>query len=386
MTKRYWRHGGKRPKAALRDFGRKRYGNPLFNAVSSGTRRRHDGQARRRGEKRGLTLVIVTGLAVTAAVGWTAWYLLWSPAFRITEIAVSGVSPETEATVRSALDERLAKHRLLILPQDNLLAFSGRSATEDIAAKVFLTELRLRKKFPHQIVVEAKESEVAAILAVKSGLLALDKEGRVVRRLSEGERVRLGVLPPEISAAQPQEDGVVTIDADELKPAESNPGDAKKSDDKPAPVPAATDKPAESPTGSATETSGNSLGWPLIMIDDRSERKAADEPQPGEQAMPKEAILAVTDAGVRLSPAIGEAATWYTFRPTAETVEVHFPSGWSAYLTVARLVAPQIDRLGIVLKEKVGNRRSDLLYVDMRFEEKIFLRFRAAQEDSGAVD
>jgi hypothetical protein len=50
--------------------------------------------------------------------------------------------------------------------------------------------------------------------------------------------------------------------------------------------------------------------------------------------------------------------------------------GWDAYFTTAIPFDVQGSRLGLILKEKVKDQRSNLQYVDLRYNEKVFFRMR----------
>lgn len=353
--KRYWQYGTARPKAAWRDFGKKRHGNPLFHPPtrSAAYRRRRAGHGDWRFPWRALLFAVIL-----AAVGWVAWYFLWSDAFRLRNIQVSGATPEIEAAVDTALRARLAQHAFLVLPEANAVIFSVEGATADIAKAVYLDKIVIRKKFPDTLTVSVVEKQPAAVLAAQNRLFVLDGEGYVVRELTEGEAIRLGQLPADISAISTQDLGSEVVDVKDLATA---PADN-----------------ASAPGGTTAAPTSAKLTWPIVVVDNRDNGKVdrSPEPRPGLQAVPPEAMSLILAADPRLPQITGTAVRWFTVRPLAETVEAAFTDGWSAYFSTARPFSAQAERLAIILKEKIKDRRSQLSYIDLRFEEKIFLRYR----------
>ena len=354
--KKYWQYGTARPKAAWRDFGKKRHGNPLFHPPTrpAAYRRRRISHSDWHFPWQGLFLV-----ALLAAVGWVAWYFLWSDAFRLKNIQVSGATPEIEAAVDTALRARLAQRAFLVLPEANAMIFSVDGATDDIAKAVYLDKIVIRKKFPDTLTVSVVEKQPAAVLAAQNRLFVLDGEGYVVRELTEGEAIRLGQLPADMSAISTQDLGSEVVDVRDL-----------------ATAPA--DEPAASGGMAAEVPASAKLTWPIVVVDNRDNGKVdrSPEPRPGIQAVPPEAMSLILAADPRLPQITGTAVRWFTVRPLAETVEAAFADGWSAYFSTARPFSAQAERLAIILKEKVKDRQAKLSYIDLRFEEKIFLRYR----------
>ena len=59
-----------------------------------------------------------------------------------------------------------------------------------------------------------------------------------------------------------------------------------------------------------------------------------------------------------------------------DSVEVAMESGWRVFLTSNAPFDVQASRLVIILRDKIGDRRSTLDYADLRYDERVFLRFK----------
>lgn len=340
-----------------RSFGKGRSGAPVFGARRSGP------SWRGRGREwhfpwRGILVALLA-----AACGYGLWYVIWSPFFQVKEVAVAGASVETEAAIRMALDERLGSKSFGFLPQRNVLIFSVNAAREAVGARVYLENLSLRKSFKGKILVEVKEKEPRAILVSKEGLFVTDSDGYVLRSLTEGESIRLGTLPEEMGAVTTYEAGSVSVDVRSLSAALTDGAET-------------TDEAGAILTTAPATTSG--LPWPSFRVDERGEdeRRRLPSPVPGVQVATPIALSIILEGSRQVPEAVGVGVRWFTVLPTAETVEALTTTGWTAYFTMARPLGPQITNLAAVLKVQVGVRLPELLYVDLRYGEKIFLNYR----------
>jgi cell division septal protein FtsQ len=310
---------------------RRHSGNPYFNK-----RRQANAQTGDLGK-----LLFVVGLPALALI--VLGYLLYGPWLRIKEVSVSGASPETEAAVRQVVSEMMAETSLL--PADHTLLFDSAEASRRIGEAYYLDQLEISRQLPDQLTLSISEKSVRTALLADRRFLGLDGSGFVVRELVKDEMIELGDLPPEFGAAlAPElEAESVTISDD----AES--GEAALDDFQPR--------------------------YPIVTLSetepDSTTLSVADE------ALPASTVRLILQLHSQLKEDIKDRPLWYRIRPTDPTsVEVSLRGGWSAHFTAEADYRAQADKLVVVLREKVADRRPELDYVDLRYGERIFFKFK----------
>lgn len=342
-----------RPRRTIRDFHRTRYGNPLF-AKPGQTRR-----GRRMAGPRPWMLMAAAGAALLGA----AWYLLWGPTFRITKIEVNGVSGSTEEAIRAALAERLSGRMMLILPKDNILVFDRGRASSDIAGKVYLDGITLRKKLPGTIEIEAKEKTMRAALDQADRLFAIDEAGFALRELSNKEIALLGDLPPGMDTVPVRGLGAETVNL------------AARAGAQTPPAPAKTDMPAKTPA--PTRIPPPQKGSPLpLIVGPKGGAAKSGVVAPGTAMFTAMTMRTILQANSRLSDVAGVPIRWFQVQESSETVEADMAGGWRILMSTAIPFDVQAERLGIVLNEKIGAKKTSLEYVDLRYNERIFFRMK----------
>lgn len=287
------------------------------------------------------TLIV---LGIGAA--WLGWYAIWGTAFRIDNIEVTGVSVPAEEAIRAGIDRHVDGNLLGMFPRSNVLFFDTEKALADVSGHVALEQITVRKRFPHTIVVTAGEKIARAALDRDGRLYALDETGMIIRELSEDEITALGVLPPGMDAVPTQGLGAETVEV-------------------------ASAKPAVAPTAVPSKES-----VPLIMAAPDARTGTTQEAQPGATAVPSAAMRLILQAHVRLPDIADDTIRWFIVQPSSETIEAITTAGWKILMSSALPFDVQGDRLGIVLKEKIGARKASLDYIDLRYNERIFFRMK----------
>lgn len=335
---------------------RVRHGNTGYRSIRphqprhAGRRPLSDGLRRLFSErpKKGLMLAV---LAVAAAAA--GWYLIWSPAFRIGEIDVRGASAETEQVIRSLVEKRLARRRFLLLPQSCIFVFDRAGMIKDVNKELFLDEFDLSQKLPDRLDIDIKERSLRAVLLTDKRFWALDESGIILRELSVREIESLGDLPPNIGSASVPELGAESMDVQ--------------------PVETAEDKRAAA--AAVVPFKNNANKFPLI-IDRSGNGSAIRDRLPGDTAFPQTVMTLILQANVRLPDLSGTRVRWFGVRDTAETVEATMDGDWLIYLTTLLPFDVQGTRLALVLKERIGSKKDALEYIDLRYNERIFFRFK----------
>lgn len=364
-----WRHS--RTRKFVRDFHRQRYGNPLFPNAGARVVRRRGSRALRRpsaGIPKRAVFLAALGIAAIGAL----WYLFWSPALRIAAFDIQGASGPTEETVRTALEAYAGGRTLLVFPKRNILVFGEEAAKQAVDQAVFLDGVDIRKKLPGTIVVTVREKTMKAVCEHDGRLFSLDGSGFVVRELSGGELALMGDLPPGLNAVRVQGLGAESMDVPPAKDKPTTPPPAGTTDTKKEGSSAAV-KPGDD----APQAPKNA--WPLIL-DRRPDDQHRDAWRPGSKAFSAATVGLVLQASGRLPDIAGEAVRWFVPDETSDSVDATMAGDWHVFLATATPFDVQAERLAIVLKEKIGNRRPSLEYVDLRYNERIFFRLKNAAQ------
>lgn len=349
-----------RPRKLVRDFHRQRYGNPLFPRLTSSRPQRPSFRSRGGGTRLPKGAIALATLGILAAFGM--WYAIWSPALRVSEVEIVGATPATEEAVRKAIDGYADGHAMLIFPRGNVLLFSESGARTAIEAAVFLDGVDIRKKLPGTVTVTIREKTIKAAMELGGRLHGLDESGFVVRELAGKEVAQMHDLPPGFNMV-----GVEGLGAESMEvPSAPAPKDPKAD-------------PAKEAETKAKALKESKNAWPLI-IDKRAPDPRKDRKKPGTQAFSAATLDLVLQANARLPDVTGEAIRWFVPDEASDSVDALMAGGWHVYLATATPLDVQADRLGLVLKEKVGSRKADLEYVDLRYNERIFYRLKDAPQ------
>lgn len=373
----------------MRDYHRPRYGNPLFPsaaAKASGNRRSTPNPRNTRrgsGEGNWLTNHPFLTAAALIVVG-AAWYGFWGPAFRIVKVEFVGANAATEETLRGALDEHMETNALLIFPRNNVLLFGEDAAKDAVADAVYLDDIIIRKKLPDTLLVEVKEKTMRAVLESEGRLFGVDDSGYVLRELTGDERVQMPDLPPEFDSVAVEGLGAQAVVVPVTPPTEGTAatGDvAAITTTPPAAEKPATTKPV-TPAKPGEETAAEEPqlpprnAWPLILAVKPAGGVKAKSIEPGSQAFSPDTVSIALQANARLPDVTGEAVRWFVPDESADSVDATMATGWHVYLATTSPFEVQSDRLSIVLKEKIGTKRDQLEYVDLRYNERIFFRLK----------
>jgi len=330
---------GKSTRHPIRDYSKRRYGNPLFRQ-----------NARGRG-KTGMNLAAAKRIAIAviavAAFGTLCWYLMWSGTFRIKNVEVVGAAADTESAIRGIVEGRFGMKRALVLPQSSVFMFDVEAARTDIAGEFYFDRLEVRKRLPDTLVIEVGEKQMVATFLAGGRFLALDRSGFVIRELTERESMMMKDLPEGMGAVTAGELGAETVNVSEIAGATVDP-DAIKHNDNPNPL--------------IIEKGGGTADY-----------------VPGYGAVAQDALALILQAYALLPDVTGSGVKWFSLDPAADSVDVSLKAGWGVYLTTLLPFDVQRERLALVLNEKIGERRAELQYVDLRYDERIFYRFKEAE-------
>lgn len=332
----------------MRDFHRKRYGNPLFpknRPRGHSNRKWNDGHSIWR---RILLSFLLLGLLGTLGYG------TWSPTFKITDMEIDGATPMTEQRIRELLRERLESRVLFVFPQSTIFFFDTKDAIRDIEDVFFLEDMTMQKRLPGRITISVREIPKKAVLFADNKFNALSENGALIRELTEKEVQRISDLPQDIASVLMNALGGEMVELSALQPA--------------------TEEGIE-----AVRQNGNE--FPLVFDDEHDEDSFKDTYRPGDTVFTASTIALILQANTRLPDIVNATVRWFNIREKDEAVDVMMEGDLHIYLTTALPFDVQGERLSLILKEKVKQDRDRLQYVDLRYNERIFFKLRDIEKN-----
>jgi cell division septal protein FtsQ len=327
-----WSNNGAQ-KRRFRDYHKRQYGNPLFDRTGRGR------ATSRRPADFGRAALIALG---AIAVGTLAWYLFWSPTFRIVTVEVNGATPPTESRIRDLVAAQQDRRAALLFPQRSVFLFDKDAVSAEIEKVFHLEALTLKKRLPGSIVIDVTEIPKRAVLHADGRFLAVSATGTVIRELTDREVREIADMPPEIAAGIEQRLGAEMVELSALAPEDA-----------------------------ADTVARNNNEFPLLFDDGGGEA-----PSPGAALFSEPTLSIILQANTRLPDIAGSSVRWFTVRERDEAVDVTLAGDWHLYLTTTLPFEVQGERLALILKEKVGEDRSRLQYVDLRYNERIFIKMK----------
>jgi hypothetical protein len=275
-------------------------------------------------------------------------YLVWGPGLKIKQIGISGASESTERALRKIAAELLGGPGFL--PADNVLLFDEARLAQKIGESYFLDDLKIEKRLPGHLDVTVVEKSVRLALLADQRFLGLDAEGYLIRELTEAELSMLGALPPGFGQALAPELGAEEAIVEDEDSAEVSLAE----DDEPA-------------------------GYPIITLS--TEPKEESVLRAGGQPIQTSTASFIIQAASQLKDYTDEPATRFVSRGRdSDTVEAAMRTGWEAYFSSAQPFDRQASKLALILRDKVGSRRPQLEYVDLRYGERIFFKFKEPEK------
>lgn len=133
------RYDFKRKELKIKNVGTPVYRNPMFRQKTG----------------KGKYIWLIFLIIIILGLGYLLFY---SPLFKITKVEISGtknISPEY--LKEKYVDWQMQQSKFKIFKQDNILLFSKKWLTNNIAAKYALDELKIDKKLFHTLKINVKE-------------------------------------------------------------------------------------------------------------------------------------------------------------------------------------------------------------------------------------
>ncbi|MEK7619163.1 MAG: hypothetical protein AAB416_02895 [Patescibacteria group bacterium] len=266
---------------------------------------------------------LAVGGGVGAVIGLCT-FLFFSKTFTLDRIDVQAAGSLDPSAVRSVLFTIMEERRAIFFSQKNFFTFDTASAERELRDNFSLESLSIAKHLPNRIVVALSGSPFRALWV----------SGESVYELTPQGAVRSAVDPAVVSGF-----------------------------------------PAALLTSSSTHS---------VLPPKKKERASPTPIIVDEKRTPVAAGATVVDEGVlsfilTLSAGLSDARIPVQYFATSRDsfdVRVITKDGWEAYLTHRDSPERQLSSLVTILHEKIKKKKKNLLYVDVRFEQRLYYKFK----------
>lgn len=96
----------------------------------------------------------------------------------------------------------------------------------------------------------------------------------------------------------------------------------------------------------------------------------------GTEALPKTTLEFFDSAKQALQPLQANLLSLALSSSTPQDVRLNLAEGWYLWVTPSRPITEWLDILNTVLEKEIGSKRAELEYIDLRFGNKVFYKFR----------
>lgn len=236
--------------------------------------------------------------------------------FKIKNIMVKGNETISQSEIIDLIGQQLRQKRFLIFSQDNIFFFSSRQAKKIMNDVYSFEYLKIKKRFFNSIIVEVKEKTPAVVWVLGSKKYYLDSAGMVTKELVTNNLI-----------IEPGKEGTEVVRV-----------------------------------GATKEN------YPLVY--DESNQKLTV----GQEAVDKNFINFISQLEEILKNNVDfEVLHYITPNPLSEQLTMVTTEGWQAHFKTTDSAQAQINRLLLILQQKVGE-RANLQYIDLRFGDKVFYK------------
>lgn len=268
-----------------------------------------------------------------------ALYLVRLPQWQIDRVEIFGTVKLDPAILQASALQVLDGSYFLLMPKSSYLLTRANAVAAYLNAEFpQIAVIRIRKNFPDMLQVEIKEREFWGVYCA---------------------------LPPNMQAVS-SEDVTDAIDSDVHKNA-NLPATAWFPEDGAPEACALIDE-----TGFAYEAAPVSTGAVLRKI--YSDQGGAGI---GTAAVPPHLMEFIRRAATASEGATGSVAThWYVLADYPNEIRMRVSDGFAVYFNTNTDLPTTFTTLQTVLTEEIKDRRSQLEYIDLRFGNKVFYKYK----------
>lgn len=270
--------------------------------------------------KKSRTLWVIGGIILCVAVIMGGIMIVGLHAFEIQKISVNGLRSIHESDIEQEVSFVLiGSYAFGLIPYRSLFVAPIQVITDTIAHRFLLiAEVHIKKEFPHTLVINVRERIMFGILC--------------------NDAVQKDAADKEIVIEEQIDIQCVYVDTE----------------------------------GIAYESAPKTEGFLITKISTDAHGITI-----GTQAIDPLMMRRITDLNIKLPPIIGSPIVGYTLlRNVAREVHVISKSGFSVIINRDDDLDHALSVLGTILKKEIGSKRNRLDYIDLRFGNKVFYKFK----------
>lgn len=162
----------------MKDYHRKKYGNPFFGRRET---RGRDLIVRRRG--RGFWRRIIIFILPIILFCGIIYFIFFSPYFAIKNIEISGLTRISHDDVKSVIEGQISSDRFIFFSQKNIFIFDENYAGESIGDKYILKSWKIDKRLPDTLLVTVEERNPALVWKTAEKYYVVDWDGKIIREI-----------------------------------------------------------------------------------------------------------------------------------------------------------------------------------------------------------
>lgn len=280
---------------------------------------------RKRQEKRPKTLrsritLILLFLTILAWLG----FIFYIPYFTIKNLDFSGTDKSLAEKIDITFKGELESRKFFILNKSNYFVFNEVNFKQKLEDMFMLSELEIVKKFPNIIAIKAEEKTTSLVVIVNNDAYFVDYNGMVIDVLKDTEKLFSFDTSGTSNTAGTPKIAILENNASQIPQVE-----------------------LKNTTGAINARINVFNGDQVSTILEIYEK------------LNKEGIMIINFI-------LDDAQDT---KITTKTKE-----GFLIYFTSEDTIQNQIDNLKIILREKIGDNRSNLQYIDLRFGDKVYYK------------
>ncbi|MEK9148325.1 MAG: FtsQ-type POTRA domain-containing protein [Patescibacteria group bacterium] len=259
---------------------------------------------------------------VLGAMAGGAAYVMTLPALRLERLEIKGADLVSPAAIEAKAREVIRGEVWGFIPRDNFFFVSSELIERELR-RYFpqLKKVNVAKRFPNRLMVKIEERQLWGIYCYRPTSARLS-QGSLLRQISGGQ-----AEPPS---------SCFYLDTN----------------------------------GTAYEALAAFEGWLLPVI------YSPAPPTLGQEAARPEMLEFYGQAQKAASSINGQILTMTMSTTTPADVRLQLAEGWELWVTAERPTAEWLGVIKSVLEKEIGGRRSELDYVDLRFGNKVFYKYK----------
>lgn len=334
MFLRSQKHSRKRNRHSRYSFYKRKFrANPIFKKSSS-----QKGKPRKK----------ILGYLIFCILLGGVWFLFFSKIFALTNIIIESENVTTREKAKEIIGDVLSKKQWDFISRSNIFLVPKSEIGDELHKQFFIEELVFRKRFPNTIVIILKEKESHIELFTQSQRFLLDNEGRVIREVPQ---IIEALEDPAFSLEKETSHNIID------EKIEKSTGDETSLKETP---------PQKDFFKERVIMEGDNM---VIYLMESSIIVS------GDQIFTSDDISHISDMLSVSKNIIGMPLLYITFpKQTESEIRLKTKEDWEIVFDLKKDIPKQLQNFELVYKEKFLEKREELHYIDLRFDERVYYK------------